>query len=89
MTYLVCQTPKCQQTYPISDFKPESVNVPCAKCGGVLIDGDGRANLSQHAAVRPVITPEEIEAGKKKRLAQKRDELARLQQEIDVLEQEA
>lgn len=88
MTYLVCQTPKCQQTYPIENFKPESVSVPCAKCGGVLIDENGRANLSQNPHVIPVITSEEIEQDRKDRLARKREQLAKLQDEIDELEQE-
>lgn len=89
MTYVVCQTPKCQQTYPLSNYKPESVNVPCSKCGGVLIDENGRANMSQHSWVRPVITIEEIEENRKEELARKREQLERLQSEIDVLEQEA
>ncbi|WP_078598651.1 hypothetical protein [Evansella clarkii] len=88
MTYVVCQTPKCQQTYPLNSFKPESVNVPCAKCGGVLIDKDGRANMSQNPHVIPVITTDEIKQNRKEKLARKRKELARLQAEITELEQE-
>lgn len=89
MTYVVCQTPKCQQTYPLQDFEPKSVNVSCEKCGGILIDGDGHANLSQHATIIPVITPEEIEYDRQMKLAGKREQLATLQSEIDVLEDTA
>lgn len=67
MTYVVCQTPKCQQTYPIEDFKPESVNIACQKCGGVLIDENGRANLSQNPTVIPIVTVEELEAQEEKK----------------------
>jgi ribosomal protein S27E len=88
MTYLVCQTPKCQKTYPIEDFSPDSKNVPCSKCGGTLIDENGRANMSQNPYVIPVITPEEIEQNRKDRLSRKREELARLQNEIAEIEQE-
>lgn len=59
--YVVCQTPRCQQTYPIEHFTPDSKDVACEKCGGVLIDQNGRANFSQNPTVIPVITIEEIE----------------------------
>lgn len=84
--YLVCQTPKCQQTYPIGDFEPESKNASCEKCGGVVVDGDGRANLSRNPHVIPVITAEEIEQNRKTRLERKRDEMAKLQSEVTELE---
>lgn len=88
MTYVVCQTPKCQQTYPIVDFSQDAKKVPCSKCGGTLIDENGRATFSQHPHVIPVITTEEIEQDRKDRLARKRRELARLQDEISEIEQE-
>ena len=89
MTYVVCQTSKCQQTYPIEQFNAESKNVFCEKCGGVLIDKDGRANLSQNPTVIPVITFEEIEEGRKRELSKKYKELELLQKDIQELEQEA
>lgn len=88
MTYLVCQTSKCQQTYPIHNFKATDTNVPCPKCGGVVIDKDGRADLSQNPHVIPVITTEEIEQGRKEKLARKRKELENLQSEVNQLEKE-
>lgn len=87
MTYVVCQTPKCQQTYPIDQFTPESKGVSCEKCGGALIDENGRANFSQNPWVIPVITTEELEQNRKERLTRKRAELAALQSEVDELEQ--
>lgn len=87
MTYVVCQRPNCQQTYPLSQFSKETVNASCEKCGGVVIK-DGRANFSQNATVIPVITPGEIEQGRKKELSRKRKDLARLQADIQALEQD-
>lgn len=91
MTYVVCQTSHCQQTFPIESLFPinkETKNIRCEKCGGVLVDENGFANFSQHAQVRPVITPEEIEASIQKRLRAKREALAELQEEIQELEKE-
>jgi hypothetical protein len=85
--YLVCQTPKCQQTYPLEEFEPEAKNVSCKKCGGVVVDGDGRANLSQNPHVIPIITVEEMEQNRKAKLERKRKEMARLQAEVTELEQ--
>ncbi|MGX1195824.1 ssDNA-binding Zn-finger/Zn-ribbon topoisomerase 1 [Metabacillus sp. SLBN-84] len=88
MTYVVCQTPKCQHTYPIQDIKPESVNVSCSECGGVLIDENGRANLSRNPHILPVISQEEIERNQKAELLSKREDLARLQKDVDALERQ-
>lgn len=49
--YVVCQTPSCQQTYGMENFANREVNVSCEKCGGVVVDAEGRGNLSQHATV--------------------------------------
>ena len=91
MTYVVCQTSHCQQTYPIDSLYPitkETKNIYCEKCGGVLVDENGHANFSQHGHVIPVITAEEIEASNRERLQSKRKELAILQGEIQQLEEE-
>lgn len=61
MAYVVCQTPKCQQTYPMEQFNRDSRNVSCEKCGGVVIDKDGGVRLSQNAAVIPVVIPKKSE----------------------------
>jgi len=50
-TYVVCQTPNCQQTYPIEDVvktyeKNNKVGVFCGLCNGILVDDEGRSNLS-------------------------------------------
>lgn len=87
MTYVVCQTPKCQQTYPLSKFPKETVNASCEKCGGIVIK-DGRANFSQNATVIPVITHDEIEQSRKEELSRKRKDLARLQADIQALEKD-
>jgi len=89
MTYVVCQTSKCQQTYPLAYFgeiTKHTKNVKCEKCGGILIDNNGRANFSQHATVRPGIKPEELEAQQQAELKEKRKQLKRLKQEIKALE---
>ncbi|MEK3955671.1 hypothetical protein [Psychrobacillus sp. FSL K6-1464] len=86
MGYLVCQKSKCQQTYPIKDFSKDSKDVACEKCGGVLIDKDGRANMSQNATVIPVITAEELEVQRLEKIKRKHKELAALEREIQVLE---
>lgn len=90
--YVVCQTHRCQQTYPMEYFgeiTKDTKNVSCEKCGGVLIDENGRANFSQNPDVIPVISIEEIEDNRKRRLKQKRMELKALKKEIKELEQEA
>lgn len=89
MVYVVCQTPRCQQTYPLQQFQKDDRNIHCEKCGGVLIDGHGRANLSQHKHVIPVITLDEIKQNHQKQLHDKRKALADLQEDIADLENEA
>lgn len=86
MSYVVCQTPKCQQTYPVSDFQPTDTDIKCEKCNGTLIDKNGHANFSQNPWVIPVITTEEIEQNQEKQLNAKRQELDALQSEIHELE---
>ena len=89
--YVVCQTSKCQQTYPLAHFgevTKDTKNVKCEKCGGVLIDENGRANFSQNPDVRPVIKVEELEAQRKAELKVKHQELARLKKAIRALENE-
>ena len=86
--YVVCQTGKCQQTYALEKFSKEAKDVSCEKCGGVLIDGEGRANLSQNATVIPVISVEELSKQRNRELQRKREELKLLEEDIRVLEQE-
>lgn len=91
MTYVVCQTSRCQQTYPMEFFgvvTKETKNVNCEKCGGILVDGEGRANFSQNAAVIPVITFEEIEEQRNKDLKEKRESLKQIEKEIKELEED-
>jgi len=88
--YVVCQTSKCQQTYPMEYFGEitrETKNISCEKCGGVLVDQHGRANFSQNPTVIPVITVEEIEENRKRRLREKREQLKSLTKEIEELEE--
>lgn len=91
MAYIVCQTGRCQQTYPMEYFgeiTKDTKNISCDKCGGILVDENGRANFSQNATVIPVIVPEEQEAIRKRRLDEKREQLESLQREIEELEEE-
>lgn len=87
--YAVCQTPKCQQTYPLEDLEPKLKSISCEKCGGIVVDDDGRANLSQNPHVLPVITKEEIDQNRKDRLNRKQYEMTILQAEITELERGA
>lgn len=57
--YVVCQSHDCQQTYPLETFTKQSKNVSCDKCGGVLIDKDGRATFSHNDTVIPVVKLDE------------------------------
>ncbi len=86
MTYVVCQTGNCAQTYPISYFTKGAKNVPCEECGGVLVDSDGRGNLSRHADVRRFITVEDLDKQNKSELKKKYAKLKRLQDDIAELE---
>jgi len=59
-TFVVCQSPNCQQTYSIKDVVKAyetngKVGVFCALCNGVLVDEDGRSNLSGNSNVITVI----------------------------------
>jgi ribosomal protein S27E len=87
MVYVVCQTSRCQQTYPIEQFKKDSKNVSCEKCGGILIDSEGRGNLSQNPTVIPVISLEELKERSKVELEEKRKSLKQLKEEIKELEE--
>ena len=61
MTYVVCQTSNCKQTYPTELFKPNTKAVDCRLCGGALIDKDGGATYSKSPDVLPVLTIKESE----------------------------
>jgi ribosomal protein S27E len=87
MTYVVCQTARCQQTYPIEQFAKDSKNVSCEKCGGVLIDSEGRGNLSRNPTVIPVISVEELKESELAELKEKRIQFKRLKKEIKELEE--
>jgi ribosomal protein S27E len=89
--YVVCQTPRCQQTYPMEHFgviTKDTKNVSCDKCGGVLVDENGKANFSQNATVIPVIDMKEYEKNRKRELKEKKKEFARLKEEIRELEED-
>lgn len=91
MTYVVCQTGKCQQTYPMDFFgviTKDTKNVSCEKCGGILIDNEGRANFSQNSTVIPVISYEEIEEQRVTELNSKRNKIKQLEKEIKEIELE-
>lgn len=94
-TYVVCQTPHCQQTYQIDELAEkiggitkDTKNVSCEKCGGVLVDGNGRANFSTLPDVRPVVDMEKYEEQQKQRLREKREQLKEIQAEIKELQEE-
>lgn len=93
--YVVCQTPRCQQTYSEEymqeNFGPitqDTKNIKCPKCNGVLVDNKGKANFSQNAAVIPVIDMKAYEEDRKRRLKEKKKALAELEEEIRELEEE-
>lgn len=91
MVYVVCQTSRCQQTYPIDYFgeiTKDTKDLSCEKCGGILVDSNGRVNFSQNPDVIPVITTEELEKQRQLTLEIKREILKELQEEIKELEEE-
>lgn len=91
MVYVVCQTKRCQQTYPIDyliEIKKETKNVTCEKCGGILIDKNGRGNLSKHPHVIHVIDDEYNEKIRQEEIQRKRQEFDRLEDDINRLEKE-
>lgn len=95
MTYVVCQTSKCQQTYPLDEVR-EACNqlgyveygIQCPKCNGILVGKDGRANFSQNATVIPVMDMCEHNKYIKKKLKDKKKTLKQLKKEIKYLESE-
>lgn len=91
MVYVVCQTSRCQQTYPMDFFgviTKDTKDVSCEKCGGVLIDSNGKANFSQNPDVRPVTTIEELEEQRAIELREKKTQLKELEKEIKELEED-
>lgn len=91
MTYVVCQTPRCRQTYPMSFFgvvTRETKNISCEKCGGVLVGENGEVILSRNAAVIPVITAEEIENHRQRELTEKQKQVEFLNAQIKALKRE-
>lgn len=89
--YAVCQRSGCQQTHPLTELKAKhpdkesSRNLKCEKCGGILTDKNGRANLSQNPTVIPTITVKELEANRQRRIKEKRAEIKRNQRELNAL----
>lgn len=90
-TYIVCQTGHCQQTYPLEYFgvvTKDTKDIKCEKCGGILVDSNGKAQMSQNATVIPVIIPAEQKEKAERRLEQKREEYKQLEREMAEIEQE-
>lgn len=91
-TYIVCQNGNCAQPYPISYFgvvTPKTANIDCPICGSVLVDENGRGNLSSIPVPVHYMTPQDMknmEKREKQELADKREEVARLQRDIEELE---
>lgn len=91
MVYVVCQTKHCAQTYPIDELgaiTKDTKNVSCKKCGGVLIDENGRSFISGHPEVFPAYDPKEAAKQRRLELKRKREERARIDEEILALEKE-
>lgn len=91
MAFVVCQTKRCQQTYPIHHFgeiTKDTKGVKCEKCGGILIDENGRANLSQHPDVIPLYDPVEAAKQRRRELGQLRKQRDSLDKQIRQLEKE-
>lgn len=90
--YAVCQQSGCQQTHGLSVLhinypSAESTrNLKCEKCGGLLTDENGRANLSRNPEIYTTITLEELERQKQEAIQAKRDEIAESQRHLEMLE---
>lgn len=91
MPYVVCQTKRCAQTYSFDELgviTKETKNIACKKCGGVVIDENGRGLLSQYPDVLPGYDPKEAAKERRRLLREKRQARARIDAEINELEQE-
>lgn len=91
MPYVVCQTKRCAQTYSFDELgviTKETKNIACKKCGGVVIDENGRGLLSQYSDVRRGYDHEEAAKQRRRLLKEKREARARIDDEISQLEQE-
>lgn len=90
--YAVCQKSGCQQTHGLTELKKRypteesTKNLKCDKCGGMLTDKDGRANLSANPEIYTTITVEELERQKQEAIQAKRDEIAESQRHLKMLE---
>lgn len=90
--YAVCQRSGCQQTHGLSVLfinyptAESNKNLKCEKCGGLLTDERGHANLSRNPEIYTTITVKELDAQRQKNLAEKRAALAKAQRELDAVE---
>lgn len=90
--YAVCQKSGCQQTHGLSVLKinypsaEASKNLKCEKCGGLLTDENGRANLSRNPKIYTTITVKELEAQRQATIAEKREAVAQAQRELEYYE---
>lgn len=90
MTYVVCQNGNCAQTYPMYFFEvitKDTKNISCDKCGGVLVDKDGRADLSANPDVLKFITEETLRKQDESELREKKKVLKKITDEIAELEE--
>lgn len=92
--YAVCQRSGCQQTHGLTELmkryptEESTKNLKCDKCGGLLTDERGHANLSANPTIIPTITVKEYEAKKQARIKRKKEEIAQAQRVLAMLEKE-
>lgn len=98
--YAVCKNGRCAQTYLLDDIikgRAEDVfmrdikitkGYRCEKCGGIVVDLDGKATLSQHPDIVKFITIEELKEQKKRRYKEARKKLKEAKKELKQLDED-
>ena len=98
--YAVCKNGRCAQTYSLDEIvKGRSEDIfmkdikitkgyRCEKCGGVVVDLDGKATLSGNPTVIPYITIEELEEQKKRDKKEAKRKIKEAKKELKRLKEE-
>ena len=98
--YAVCKNGRCAQTYSLDNVikgRTEEVFMKdikitkgyrCEKCGGVVVDMNGKATLSSHSAVIPYMTIEEVKKNKKSKEKELKRKIKKAKKELRRLKEE-
>lgn len=98
--YAVCKNGRCAQTYSLDGIikgRSEEVFMKdikitkgyrCEKCGGIVVDTDGKATLSGSPTVVPYITLEELKEQKKCRKKEAKRKIKEAKAELKRIEED-